>query len=446
MKIKPRNKGVAMIWTAVVAMVVIGFVGFSVDMGYGMLVAHQLQNAADAASLAGCMVVREDILVVQEAAKNIAFENSAAGAPLELSDNPDNAPDGEIVIGRWNSDTKVFTPGLDSPNAVKVVARRTTSSIGGPVALFFAPIFGIDTVDIEREAIAETGGSTGAGMVMLNEEDKWTFRLSGDITLDVRDVTEEDPEGVGGTIQVNSDHIWALKTDGQPTLLASDINVVADDVSDAPEPPVFEGDVNTSSDVMDDPLGGIREPFESEYGAELQTPMTPITGGSITLEPGYYPEGIKITGGEVFFESGGLYVVDGLGLEVTGGDVFAEGVMFFVIDSTPDDNQDSGVTLTGNGEIVLTGLDDEGSLWDGIAIWQQRGNDAQLEIKGTDQFTGIGGTVYVPDGNVKIVGTSDSFDVAQLICDTAELSGSGTLFIKYDGRFPAPGDDVFLVK
>ena len=49
-KTRTTRRGVSLIWTALLMVVMIGFVGLACDMGYGMLVAHQLQNAADASA------------------------------------------------------------------------------------------------------------------------------------------------------------------------------------------------------------------------------------------------------------------------------------------------------------------------------------------------------------------------------------------------------------
>ena len=48
-----RYRGVALIWVAILALVLILIVGLSLDVAKVSLVAHQLQNAADAAALAG---------------------------------------------------------------------------------------------------------------------------------------------------------------------------------------------------------------------------------------------------------------------------------------------------------------------------------------------------------------------------------------------------------
>lgn len=430
-----RRRGIVNIWAVLMFLVIIGFVGLSLDVGFGMLVGFQLQNAADAASLAGVTYVRSSAEEVREAAVLLASENKAAGDAVQLSPNEANASDGDIVIGTFDRETGVFTPTAGSGNAVKVVARRDGSSLGGALPLFFGPIFGVNTVNLERTAIAMIGGGTGAGIITLNETEKWTFRLSGNITLDVFDSTSPDGEGA---IQINSNDARALKTDGSPELLASEINVNADTVTDAP---VFDGEVNTSQPRMEDPLAGLVAPVD--WGVDQGS--FSVTGGNHDLAPGYYPDGITMTGGTIILATG-IFVLDGVGLKITGGDMLANGVMLYVVDSTPSDPQDSSVTITGNGDIDITPMTLEESIYGEIAIWQDASNDSEATLRGTSSFSGIDGTLYFPSAHVEIVGTSDTFGVRQLISDTLGISGNGTVTINYDGRNPAPGTKGFLVR
>jgi Flp pilus assembly protein TadG len=55
---RDRQRGIALIWTALFLFLFVGFVGLACDWAYVLLVAHQLQNAADAGSLAGAQFVR----------------------------------------------------------------------------------------------------------------------------------------------------------------------------------------------------------------------------------------------------------------------------------------------------------------------------------------------------------------------------------------------------
>jgi len=359
---KPRTerkrRGITFIWAVLVMILIIAFVGLTLDTGLGYLVGHQLQNAADASSLAAAQKLGEEIEVIQEAARAIAAENYASSEAVLLALNLGNAPGGDIVIGTYNREERTFTPDVDNPNAVKVVARRTEGSLGGALPLIFGPIFGVDTINVERDAIAMLGGSTGSGLIVLDEGGSPTFRLSGNVNLNVTDSTSSD--GIGA-IQINSDHSGALKTDGNPTLVASDINVHADSVSDPPE---FDGDLNEGSSRIDDPLAELPPP-------DVTSPVitgTSYNGGQHNLSPGYYPEGISMTGGTVNLAPG-VYVLDGAGLNVTGGDLIGDGVMLYITDDSPG-NPRTEIKLTGNGTIDITPAPLGSGIYGGILLWQ----------------------------------------------------------------------------
>src|SRR4051812_23075716 len=55
-----NRSGIALIWIAILGMVLVGLAGLALDTGYVMLTGHQLQNAADAAALAGANSVSFD--------------------------------------------------------------------------------------------------------------------------------------------------------------------------------------------------------------------------------------------------------------------------------------------------------------------------------------------------------------------------------------------------
>ena len=54
-----NRRGAAIIWMALLMLVFIGLIGLECDVGYGLLVAHQLHNAADAATLAAAQKLKE---------------------------------------------------------------------------------------------------------------------------------------------------------------------------------------------------------------------------------------------------------------------------------------------------------------------------------------------------------------------------------------------------
>src|SRR5688572_5218193 len=167
-----RHRGMVIIWVALLMMVLIGFVGLAVDWGYVVWSGQKLQNAADAAALAGAQNLGAGEAAVNDAAVELAAANEAGGVPVTLDRNDEeNLPDGDVVVGVYDRDERSFTPTLSSPNAVRVFARRTAAVHGG-VPLLFGPIFNKDTGDVSRFAIAiGEFGPSGPGIILLRGGD-----------------------------------------------------------------------------------------------------------------------------------------------------------------------------------------------------------------------------------------------------------------------------------
>ncbi len=163
-----------MLYIALMIIVLFAFVGLAIDIGYMYVAKSQLQNAADAAALAGARVLNESSkLTNQPASRNEAWKISCknkmvpsdspvflvsasadcTSPPTDLN-NTNNYPDGDIILGHWDTNTG-FIPGqtLNNTtyiNAVKVIARRTSNSavsnvkIGNnPVSIFFGKLLSL---------------------------------------------------------------------------------------------------------------------------------------------------------------------------------------------------------------------------------------------------------------------------------------------------------------
>jgi hypothetical protein len=130
----------------------LGCVALVVDIGYLYHTRAQLQNAADAAALAGITEIREGggPWAAEEEAATVAAQNQGAGKSVKL----DGAQD--VAVGTYDWQQRKFKPGAygqGSP-AVKVTARRTAGSPDGEVNLFFAPILGRNKAGVAAEAVA----------------------------------------------------------------------------------------------------------------------------------------------------------------------------------------------------------------------------------------------------------------------------------------------------
>ena len=156
--------------TALLLIPLIGMVAFAVDLGWIALTQSDLQNAADSAALAGagqmmngCVLYnlpnqannQPGILSTAEAgaiasAKQFAGLNAAGGvSSLTLLSS-------DVEFGFTDASgnyTKSSSGSTTYPNTVKVTVRRDATA-NTPLGLFFGPVLGISTVNMQATAAA----------------------------------------------------------------------------------------------------------------------------------------------------------------------------------------------------------------------------------------------------------------------------------------------------
>lgn len=178
------NRGIAVVYIALMLVALIGFVALAIDIGYKYVAWTQLQNASDSASLAGVsklpkfpaatnITAFDNLSAARKETWRFAAANKAAikhvfliqssshtAPPSNL--NNTNDENGDIVVGHWSKTGGFTLPnGVNSINAVKVVSRRIKASsisnvsIGdNPLPTFFGKIFNINEMSAEASAIA----------------------------------------------------------------------------------------------------------------------------------------------------------------------------------------------------------------------------------------------------------------------------------------------------
>lgn len=125
---------------AVLLVLFLACVAFSVDIAYMDLVHAELRTATDAAAKAAVTMlnVTNDVNRARQAAKEIAESNRVAGWPLVLDDT-------DIVFGRvefQSNGLSVFRPGATPYGAARISGRKLAASASGSVPLFFGSVLG----------------------------------------------------------------------------------------------------------------------------------------------------------------------------------------------------------------------------------------------------------------------------------------------------------------
>ena len=162
---KLGNRGIAVIYIALLLVALVAFVGLAIDIGYMYVTKTQLQNAADSAALAGASQAKSvgtgtadpnDLVQSPARTEAISFaaKNTATKVPIVISNDGTNtlSDSNDITVGNWNG--TIYAPNSTPVNAVQVRPRRTDTSPGGPVSLFIGRVFGQNTMGASADAVA----------------------------------------------------------------------------------------------------------------------------------------------------------------------------------------------------------------------------------------------------------------------------------------------------
>jgi Flp pilus assembly protein TadG len=163
---RQARKGTITVLAAILSIVLIGMVAFSVDIGYVLSAKEELQRTADASAMAACWEFGKSLssgssesaaaAAARSTAAQYASLNHVTGSGMTLDTNSSNDPDGGIVFGYisdFNNSQSEFQTGGTTYNAVRVRLDKDSSS-NGEVPYFFARIFGMEGQDLHSEAIA----------------------------------------------------------------------------------------------------------------------------------------------------------------------------------------------------------------------------------------------------------------------------------------------------
>jgi Putative Flp pilus-assembly TadE/G-like len=467
-----RYRGVALIWAAMMMLVIIGFVGLSIDWAKLFFNVHQLQNAADSAALAGAQIVEvaspADTRLQTQA---LGLENDTEALPVTLRMNAQadpyvDDPSVDIILGRWISQFRQFYPTLDTPDAVKVIARRDASlgATAPALAMIFGPIFGVDTANAYRVAIGWHSDVSGAGLIVL---DRYPYDKQGAEQPGLHIGGTGHIHVINGTIHVNS--LWTGVKSGAAVYvqnggqMLSGRLTVSGDSDPAPGDSTWDNiwtddngiqapyDISEGAPYMPDPLRNLVPPDYTDSTTYPVKSYDEQKMGSVTLDPGYYPGGIAVSAtGTAVTLNPGTYILGGgtgtqsKGLIQTGGTLTGHGVLIYLTKDYADaagnwaqldigGNVVTDITPPGdlpanyeNGKPVVNGLL-------GVSIWQDRANTDEIASLHGGAGMMISGTLYFPDNHVYLAGVPGKAG-NQILCGSAEVHGTAEIVVEYDGR------------
>ncbi len=159
-----KQKGSIAVLAALSLTALLGFAALAVDVADLYLVRNELQNAADAAALAGapCIYARAQCLNTKNTAPDWSTAQQKSSAAIAMNRSTGAAlTNGLVEYGYWNItgspaglQALPMKPGSNDLPAVKVTISRSTGNNGGVVPTFFARIFGVKGTPVSASAVA----------------------------------------------------------------------------------------------------------------------------------------------------------------------------------------------------------------------------------------------------------------------------------------------------
>lgn len=428
LKRSPRQSGQMLVVVAVVMMTLLAIAGLVTDSGLVQCNRRHAQRAADAAAQAGArrLLAGQNQTSVASAISSATFyaeQNMIAANNISVEIPPS---------------TSHHFNGSNNYCRVRVIRPVNTTFMRLFLNLKTVQVAAYATAGIVREPVPAT-------VMALDPATSPGLKVSGNGTLRI----------FGGSVYVDSAAGVATSIDGGSYIQAPEVNVVGG----VDNPQGVIGTLNTGMPVEPDPFATVDWPeiisssqVELADGRRINT--SPNTGGTstkpanklvnsdMTLSPGIYWGGLKITGGTVTMLPG-IYYIAGGGFEVSGQASLTsngEEVMIY--------NASNPYKLTGHGAPASIDLTGGGTLnliapssgpYKGFLLVNDDTNSSVIKMAGqavVGSEMPIKGYVYNPNGELQISGGAGSAGLGA-VCRTIKISGGATLGVLDKNHIPA---------
>lgn len=388
-----RRDGVTVIVFSIVLPVLLGLAGMSLDYIRAYSLRTNLQGAVDAAVLAGISSSQDE--QQQISAAQAYFD--AIGNDLGLTVNVNFHREGEKLIGSASA------------------TLNTT----------ILKVMGFDDMDVAVNSVASSEQTLGHACFMaMHPTRKHTLELKDTVSVIALDCH----------IYGNSDHPYDVVDPHKPQnfLRAKSIQAIGygHHYLENVIPPL-----EYAPELLPDPFAGMTIPSAGECDYDkLQ-----VVGGSMTLNPGTYCDGLEIKNGAVVTFNPGTYIIADKKFKLFNSKISGEGVTIVLADDKVElDWNDSEVLLTAPASGSLASM----------ALIGVREN---TKHKFDDTVIDIHGVIYLPNGELTWRNTGSPEITAKWtvwIIDGVTWRGDGEIYINFDfedEEVPYPDDLRYLI-
>ncbi len=416
------ERGASMVLVASALMLVFGVAALAIDIGSARTEGVRLQNAADAAALAGAFELPQDAPGARDVAADYAYLGVDVTAPLATACGTDTEC---FDFGSYT--LRVTTPYSDPTLSVDAdEAIRVQMCSGSPT--FFARLFNTTELSVCGDAIAVADATAPCVLCILGPTGT-SLNSVGNGSLGVS----------GGDVVINSDDADALNLSGSGDITSDgDIGInggySAPTGSVSPEP--------THADPVPDPLAHLPVPSVSGPPA----PKVQISGSSdVTLPPGVYSEIKSTSKGQVTLQPGVYVVTEGISLSKNPApgkySFYAPGVIiYFACENypTPCADGESGADFSSSGGTSLYWTPPTSGPYEGVSVFYDRENTADFSVTGNTDSV-FSGSIYMKSGELSLSGTADMSMDSLVVVDSLSKVGTSDFAINYSEAHTPPG-------
>lgn len=399
MKEHRKKNGQVLVLVALTLPLMLGFIGFAVDVGILVTEKQKLQVAADSAAIAGAAEINygDWTSVAQNAASLNGYTNGSNGVTVSVNPSASTVP------------TPLYGPYAGQPGFLEVIVTES-------VPTYFMQLFNFPTVPVQTRAVAGLGVSSNCIYILGG---------SGE-TLNMSNNSKLNAPGCG--VVVDSNGSPAVSVQGSAAITASSVSVNGSATSGnggSISPAATTGVVPVS-----DPLAYLSPP---SYSASSCT-ADPLThygqgGSSYTVGPGSnysttqdgnlvcYTSLTLGQNNDTVTLNAGIYVITGAMTANSGTTLGGNGVTFYLVGN--------GSVNIQNGATVNFTAPTSGS-YDGILFFQDRADTNADYVEGGANST-LKGILYFPSAQLNMANGTTTTVYTPIVANSLVMAGGGTL-------------------
>ena len=360
--------------------------------------------------------------------KKVAIQGAADQAAVSAVNSFNSSATAYIIEGKAVAASMGF---VDGQNGVTVTVNKPPAS--GPLAGKTASVEVIITLTqppmlsrlfhpgnfiIDGRAVATFGGP--ACVLALDPTVKNALSSGGSTIVNmpkcnlVSDFNASDSLSVGGSASVMVNAAIAVGGINATAGLVDNANI-------------------SGAATVPNPYAALSVPSKSSWGSKQSD--SGAAGATVTLNPGWYNNGLHITSNQVVTLNPGVYYIDGSGGNLaidSGAVVTGTGVTLVLTSSTGKSNSFPTVSINGSSSVHITAPTSNSALGtdsSGVAIFEDPAASGNLTINGNSN-TYFGGAIVAPSMAISFSGTGVSGtnqNCTQIIGDTITFTGNSSV-------------------